>query len=348
MIRLAIVGTGGMANAHATNYAQIKGVKLVAGVDVNAERAKAFCEKHKIPHAYTSVEELLKNCAFDAASVVTPDAFHVSCALPLVKAGKHVLCEKPLAPTASEAKKLVDAAKKNGVINMVNFSYRNSCALQYARELVSSGKLGRIMHFEAHYLQTWLTSPIWGDWRTGEGWLWRLSTKHGSKGVLGDVGVHITDLATFAANDTVKTVNGSLKVFHKAKGDKIGQYILDANDSSYMRVELAGGGVGTICASRWASGQPNSLALVLYGDKGGLRLDLDKSYSELEVCLGKDLLKAKWKTLKCKATPNMYARFIKSIKTGKNDQPHFSRGWEVQRVLDATIKSDATGKTVTL
>lgn len=348
MIRIAIVGTGGMANSHAKHYAQIKGVKLVAGVDVNPERAKAFCDTHNIPNAYSSIEELLKGCAFDAASVVTPDAFHVACALPLVKAGKHVLCEKPIAPTAPEAKALVTAAAKAGVINMINFSYRNASALQYAHQLVAAGKLGRIMHFEAHYLQAWLASPIWGDWRTNDCWLWRLSTKHGSKGVLGDVGVHITDLAAFAANDTIKTVNGALKTFHKAKGNQIGAYSLDANDSSYMRVELAGGGMGTICATRWASGQANSLALNLYGDQGALRLDLDKSYTELEVCLGKDQQKAKWKTVRCKATPNMYQRFIKSIKSGKNDPSDFGRGYEVQRVLDAVIKSDASGKTVNL
>ena len=115
-----------------------------------------------------------------------------------------------------------------------------------------------------------------------------------------------------------------------------------------MRVELAGGGLGTICATRWASGQPNSLALVLYGDKGGLRLDLDKSYSELEVCLGKDLEKAKWKTIKCKATPSMYQRFVTSVKKGKNDQPDFERGWRVQQILDACIKSDSSGKPVKL
>lgn len=348
MIRIAIVGTGGMARVHAESFLKMKGVKLVAGVDVNPERCKAFCDTHGIPEAYTSVEDLLKNCAFDAASVVTSDAFHVACALPIVKAGKHVLCEKPIAPVATEAKKLVDAAKKAGVINMINFSYRNSSALQHAHNLVASGKLGRIMHFEAHYLQAWLASPIWGDWRTTEAWLWRLSTSHGSKGVLGDVGVHITDLATFAANDTVKTVNGKLKTFHKAKGDQIGEYKLDANDSSYMRVELAGGGVGTICATRWASGQPNSLALCLYGDQGGLRLDLDKSYEELDVCLGKDFPKAKWKTIKCKATPTTYERFIRSIKTKKNDPADFERGWQVQRVLDACIKSDQSGKTVSL
>jgi predicted dehydrogenase len=348
MIKLAIVGTGGMANAHANAFKEIPGCTLVAGVDVNGERAREFCARHGIPAAYGSVEELLKQCDFDAASVVTPDRFHVSCALPLVKAGKHVLCEKPIAPTAPEGFKLVKAAEQAGIVNMINFSYRNSAALHAAHDLVARGTLGRIMHFEAHYLQTWLTAPLWGDWRTTPAWLWRLSTAHGSKGALGDIGVHIVDLATYAANEGVTSLNAQLKTFPKAKGDRIGEYVLDANDSAYLRVGLAGGGMGVISTTRWATGQPNSLALVLYGDKGGLRLDLDKSSTQLEVCRGKDAARAQWKTLACRQTPNMYARFIRGIKSGKNDPSDFRRGWEVQKILDACFVSDKGGKTVRL
>ncbi len=346
MIKIAIIGTGNMAGGHVNNYKDLRGVKVVAGVDLDATRAADFCEKHDIPHAFSSIKELLASCDFDAASVVTPDAFHVPCALPLIKAGKHVLCEKPIAPDAKEGKKLVTAAKKAGIINMINFSYRNASCLQKANQLVTAGKLGNIRHFEAHYLQCWLSSPVWGDWKTNPNWLWRLSTKHGSQGVLGDVGVHIADLTCFAANDTVKTINGHLKTFDKAKNNRIGEYPLDANDSAFMRIELENGGTGTISASRWASGQINSLALCLYGDKGGLRLDLDKSDSELEVCIGTDLKKAQWKTLKCKKTPSIYHRFIKSIKTGKNDQPDFEHGWKIQKILDACITSNKQKKTL--
>ena len=137
-----------------------------------------------------------------------------------------------------------------------------------------------------------------------------------------------------------------LKTFKKVPGDKLGEYKLDANDSSFMRVELSGGGMGTITTSRWATGQMNSLALSLYGDKGAVRLDLDKDYTSFEACIGKDALSNTWKTVKCKNTPNMWQRFIKSIKTGKNDASDFQRGWEIQKSLDACIKSDQTKKTI--
>lgn len=348
MIRIAIVGTGGMANAHAKAFQAVRGCKLVAGVDVDPGRVRDFCTCYGITAAYGSVAELLKQCDFDAASVVTPDSFHVPCALPLVKAGKHVLCEKPIAPTAPEGLKLVKAAERAGVINMINFSYRNSPVLHTARDLVAAGRLGRIMHFEAHYLQTWLTSPVWGDWKTTPAWLWRLSTAHGSKGVLGDIGVHIVDLATYVADQKVTSLNARLKTFDKAPGGRVGEYVLDANDSAYLRVGLSGGGMGVISTTRWATGQPNSLALSLYGDKGGLRLDLDKSRSELDVCLGKNVAKAHWETVKCRPTPTMYDRFIRSIKSGRNDASDFRRGWEVQKVLDACFVSEEKRREISI
>jgi predicted dehydrogenase len=348
MIKIAIIGTGGMANGHAGAYKTIRGCKVVAGVDVDLSRAKAFCERHGIKEAYSSVEELLATCDFDAASVVTPDAFHVPCALPLVKAGKHVLCEKPIAPTAKEGKRLVTAAAKSGVINMINFSYRDAPVLHRAHDLVASGKLGAIRHFEAHYLQAWLPSKVWGDWQTTPAWLWRCSTAHGSRGALGDVGVHIVDLATFVAGAEISTVNGHLETFKKAPNNRIGEYVLDANDSAYMRVELKGGGLGTINATRWATGHPNTLALCLYGEKGALRFDLDKSRNQLEVCLGKDVDTCSWKTLPCRKTPSMYRRFIKGIQTGQNDASDFKRGWTIQKALDACFTSNETGTTVKL
>lgn len=346
MIRMAIVGTGGMAHAHARALQALPGCQLVAGVDIQETNLTRYCDSYDIQNRFTTVKELLKWGEFDAAVVATIDAAHVPCALPLVKAGKHVLCEKPIALSAPEGKKLVDAAEKAGVINMINFSYRNNPVLHHAQRLVAAGKLGRLMHLEAHYLQTWLTAPVWGEWRQTPAWLWRLSTAHGSKGALGDIGVHIVDLTTYIANENVKSVDCLLKTFPKAPHDQIGEYHLDANDSALMRVELTGGAVGTINATRWATGQINSLKLSLYGEKGALRLDLDKSQNELEVCLGSDVKTAHFKTVKSPQTPNMHARFLRAIRSGKQADCTFRRGWEVQRVLDASFRSAAESKTI--
>ena len=345
MIRIAIVGTGGMANAHAQAYAKIKGCKLVAGCDVIPERAKAFAERHGIPNAYGDVDEMLADVEFDALSNVTSDAAHAPVSLKAIAAGKHVLCEKPLATNYPDARKMASAAKRKGVINMVNFSYRNSAAIHRAHRLIRQGAIGRVIHVEASYLQSWLTSTHWGNWREGPAWLWRLSTAHGSKGVLGDIGVHIIDFASYAAGD-IKSVNCRLKTFPKAKGGRVGKYKLDANDSAVMTVELANGAVGAIHTTRWATGHKNSLLLRVYGDKGGIVVDLDKSYTELRICRGKAMHEAAWSTIKCRPTPSIYRRFIKSVRRGVNDQPDFARGAAIQKVLDACFQSDAEGRAV--
>jgi predicted dehydrogenase len=345
MIRIAIVGTGGMANNHARAFAAIRGCKLVAACDVIAERVEAFAERHGIPAVYTEVERLLAEADADAVSNVTPDAFHAPISLKAIAAGKHILCEKPLATNYADAAAMASAAKRKNVINMVNLSYRDSPAIHRAHDLVNRGEIGRVMHVEASYLQSWLTSRHWGDWRTTPAWLWRLSTRHGSGGVLGDIGVHILDLASYAAGD-IKSVNCRLKTFPKVKGNRVGEYVLDANDSAVITVELAGGAIGTIHTTRWATGHANSLLLHIYGDRGAITVDRDKSRQELMICRGRDMDKQVWKTIRCRPTPTVYQRFIKSIRTGKNDQPDFARGAAIQKVLDACFQSDAEGKTI--
>ncbi len=156
-------------------------------------------------------------------------------------AGKHVLCEKPLATNAADAREMADLARTKKLIGMVNLSYRNVAVLQKAAELVAGGAIGALRHFEASYLQSWLTQPAWGDWKTESQWLWRLSTAHGSKGVLGDVGIHILDFVIFAAGSPVSELSCRLKTFDKAEGGRIGEYTLDANDSATLQAELENG-----------------------------------------------------------------------------------------------------------
>jgi predicted dehydrogenase len=343
MIKLAIVGCGGMGHTHAKNFSAIKDCKLTAACDIIPERAQAFSKEFDIPYVYPDMDEMLAKCDLDAVTLVTPDATHAPLALKIIAKGKHILSEKPPATCYADAKAMADAAAQAGVINMINFSYRDSAAIQRAHQILQEGKLGRIMHVEASYLQCWLSSKVWGDWRKGTNWLWRLSTEHGSAGVLGDVGVHILDFTTFAAGD-IRSLDCQLRTFPKAKGERIGEYTLDANDSGVMTVEMEGGALGTIHFSRWATGQKNSLRLRVYCEKGALVVDLDKSWDTLEICRGSDVDKAEWKTLKCPKTPKIYSRFINSIISGQNDQPDYARGAQVQKLLDLCFESNKEGK----
>jgi len=348
-VRVAIIGTGSMAPYHVERYVAIPGCQVVAACDVVLDRARAFCEKHNIPAAYGSVGEMLaaEGDEIDAVSVVTQDPFHMPVALQCLRAGKHVLCEKPLAVNYPDARKMLAAAKRAGVIHMVNFSYRNWPCIQAATQAIRRGDIGEIRHVEASYLQAWLASKVWGDWKTNVHWLWRLSTGHGSKGVLGDVGVHILDYATYPAGP-LREVYCRLKTFPKAPGNKIGEYKLDANDSAVLNVEFANGALGVIHTSRCVGGHANRLALKIAGTKGTISMDSEVSTTSYRECRGPGLDKAEWRDVPCKPVPNNYERFIAAIRSGKPGEPDFARGAEIQKVLDACFKSNKERKPVRL
>lgn len=341
MIRVLIVGTGAMANQHAAAYAAIEGVEIVASVDPNPANLHAFNAAFGIARAFDTLAEAIAWGAFDAVSNVTPDAVHHRTTMPLLAAGKHVLCEKPLASNHADAVAMALAARAAGVVNMVNLSYRNVPALMQAAALVASGEIGAIRHFEASYLQSWLTQNAWGDWRTDDQWLWRLSAQHGSMGVLGDVGVHILDFASFAAGSDPANVSCRLKTFDKAEGKRIGAYPLDANDSMAMHLSLENGAMGVIHASRFASGHLNDLRLRLFGTEGGLDVRFEKQTSLLSICRGADLLAGNWQAIRPEPVRSNYARFIDAIREGTPVAPDFARGAALQRVLDLAVVSDA-------
>ncbi|MFM9270058.1 Gfo/Idh/MocA family protein [Halomonas elongata] len=341
-MRLAIIGAGGMAGEHAKRFHALGDVEIVAVCDLDGDKARVFAETHGIPEACSDLAAMLARDDIDAVSNVTPDGVHRATSLAAIAAGKHILCEKPLATNAADADEMAAAAHEAGVINMVNLSYRDAPAIQLAHELVADGRLGRVMHVDASYRQSWLVSDAWGRWDQDSQWLWRLSEAHGSKGVLGDVGVHILDFASFPVGDIVE-VTCRLKCFDKAPDNRIGEYRLDANDSALMQVEFAGGALGTVQATRWATGHHNSLALSVHGDRGALRVDLDAARDQVQVCLGKDVHPARWTSVTAPPTPSIYRRFVDSIASGINDQPDFARGAALQRVLDACFDSDARG-----
>lgn len=335
-MKLLILGTGSMAESHARNFAAIEGVEIVAAVETNPERLAKFCDEHKIANRFSDLDPAIAWGQFDAAANVTPDPVHYPTTMKLIAAGKHVFCEKPLATESALAREMTEAAEKRGIINMVNLTYRASPALHKARELATSGALGVVRHFESSYLQSWLVGKQWGDWRTEQRWLWRLSTAHGSKGVVGDIGIHIIDFATFAAGSDVVAMCPKVKTFHKASGDRIGEYKLDANDSFVLAAELKNGALGTIQATRFATGNFNELRVSLFGDEGALMLHTDGKISSLRVCSDVDTMD--WQEIECPPVPTTYQRFAAAVASGKNGDPSFRRAADIQRVLDLCLE----------
>lgn len=339
-MRLLILGTGGMANTHATHFAAIDGVELVGAVDVDPARAEAFASKHAIPHIFTSLDEAIAWGKFDAAANVTPDRAHHPTTLALMAAGKHVLCEKPLAENYAKADEMARAAEASGLVTMVNLTYRNVAPLQAARAMVLAGEIGRVRHVEASYLQSWLVSRAWGDWATESQWLWRLSTRHGSNGVLGDVGIHILDFASYGTASDVEHVFARMKAFDKAPDNRIGEYQLDANDSFTMTVDFSNGALGVIHASRWATGHLNELRLRIHGDKGALEVMHSTEGSRLAGCLGDDVERAVWRDIDAGTVPTNYQRFAAAVMAREPVEPGFRHAAELQRVLDLAMETE--------
>lgn len=339
-MRLLILGTGGMAKNHAEHFSAIEGVELVGAVDVDPARASAFAEHHGIANTFQSLDAAIAWGKFDAATNVTPDKVHHATTLALLAAGKHVLCEKPLAENYPQADEMARVAEASGLVTMVNLTYRNVAPLQQARALVLGGVIGKVRHVEASYLQSWLVSKAWGDWMTQSQWLWRLSTRHGSNGVLGDVGIHILDFATYGSGSDVETVFARTKAFEKAPDNRIGEYHLDANDSFTMTAEFSNGALGVIHASRWATGHLNELRLRMHGDKGALEVIHTLDGSTLRGCLGEDVERAIWRDIDAGTNPTNYERFVEAVRTNRPVEPGFRHAAELQKVLDLAIKSD--------
>ena len=337
-----------MAAGHATAFKAIEGVEVVACADISREAAEAFGEEYGIPNCYQGLEEALSEVDFDAAANVTPDAVHYETTLLLLKERKHVFCEKPLATSFAHAMAMTDAAKGAGLVNGVNLSYRDVSALQKAQAMVANGSIGAIRHFEASYLQSWLTQPAWGDWASEPRWLWRLSKDHGSHGTLGDVGIHILDFATFAIGSPITSVTCRLKTFDKAEDNKIGEYKLDANDSFVMTAELENGATGVIHASRFASGHINDVTLNVFGTDGGLQITNQGELGTLKICSGDDMLIGRWKDVSLEKVPTTYQRFSDAVMNGTPIDNNFEVAAKLQGVIDCAVISDQSGGRVSI
>lgn len=341
-VRLGIIGSGSMGASHARAFTKQSGVQVVVACDIREEQARAFASEHDIPSWSSNAEEVFARNDVDAVSIVTPDRTHAALSIAALEAGKHVLCEKPLSVDAISAREMASVARGSGKVNMVNFSYRRSAALEEARRLVASGALGTIRHLDARYFQSWLVSDAWGNWRSDQTWLWRLSREHGSMGVLGDIGVHMLDFVTTPVGP-LTSLSCALEVFEKAPDNRIDEYQLDANDSAIVTMWFEGRAIGVLQLSRWTTGHLNTIQLSLHGDLGAVRMELDKGFDRLEVCMGDDVRDAVWRTRELDPRPSVYEDFIRAIRTGSQGSPDFARGAQVQGWLDACFASAHSG-----
>ncbi|MBU8791161.1 Gfo/Idh/MocA family oxidoreductase [Oceanobacillus caeni] len=241
----------------------------------------------------TDWRHLIQREDIDLIDIVTPNNSHAEIAIAAAEAGKHVYCEKPIAMTLDQARRMLEAVEKNNVIHMVNYNYRFSPAVQYAKKLIESGRLGKIYHIRAQYLQDFIMDaefPL----------VWRLNKSVSGSGALGDLAAHSIDLARFLVGE-FKEVTGIMETFIKHRPSEAGssgltgqasststQYReVDVDDASIFIARFENGAVGTFEATRFAGGNRNGNRFEINGEKGSIRWDLE-NMNNLEVYFHED------------------------------------------------------------
>jgi predicted dehydrogenase len=230
----------------------------------------------------TSWREVIDRDDVDLVDICTPGDTHAEIAVAALEAGKHVLCEKPLANSVAEAEEMAAAADRaaaQGVRAMVGFTYRRVPAIALARSLVADGRLGEVRHVRAQYLQDWLVDP--------EAPLsWRLDKARAGSGALGDIGAHVVDLTQHILGDSIHEVSGQLETFVKERPVATGSSGLTAtggpergpvtvDDAAVFLARFAGGALGVFEATRFATGRKNAIRIEVNGSQGSLAFDFE-------------------------------------------------------------------------
>ncbi len=282
-IGVGMLGYAFMGKAHSNAFKKLPYMiypppaipKLIAIAGRNEESVREAAKRYGYEGYYTDWKAMLKDDRIQLFDNGGPNDAHAEPCIAAAQAGKHVLCEKPLARSAKEAAAMLEAVQKAGVVHMVAHNYRFVPALRLARDLIASGKLGEIYHFRAVYLQEWIMDPDFP-------YVWRLDKRISGSGTLGDLGSHIIDLARFLVGEPRK-VTGMAKTFIKKRpipGGGIGDVTVD--DAFMAMMEFENGALGTLEASRFCAGRKNHQVLEINGSKGTLVYNLER-FNELDV-----------------------------------------------------------------
>jgi predicted dehydrogenase len=284
-VGVGMLGYAFMGKAHTNAYKKIPYMmypppavpRLVAICGRDEEAVAEAARRYGYERAYTDWREMLEDERIQLFDNGGPNNVHAEPCIAAAQAGKHVLCEKPLARTAQEARGMFDAVEQAGVKHMVAFNYRFVPALRQARELIESGALGRIYHFRATYQQEWVM-PHYDLPR-----IWRLDKAVAGSGALGDLGSHIVDLARFLVGEVV-SVGALTRTFvdERPLPDGSGTGKVNVDDAFASVVEFENGAIGTLEATRFAAGSKNRQVVEVNGEKGSIRFNMERM-NELEV-----------------------------------------------------------------
>lgn len=372
-VNIALIGYKFMGKAHSNAFRQVRRFfpgKLVPRLKVicGRDRAglKAAAQQFGWEEIETDWEKVVRRKDIDVVDVATPGHLHHSMVLAAARAKKHIICEKPLGNTLKEAREMLAAVKRAGVLHMLMFNYRRIPAIAYARKLMRSGKLGKIYHWHGAYLQDWIMDPEFPL-------VWRLDKKFAGTGALGDIGAHAIDFAQYL-NGNITEVIGHSTTFIKRRpivtkqggrkskgGPEKGKVTVD-DDTNFL-ARFRNGSVGVFESSRFCGGRRNYNTFQVYGSKGSLAFNLER-LNELEIYNSEDAAGEQgFKTISVTEAVHPYVgnwwpsghiigyehTFVHAVKDfldcldkGRMPRPNFEDGIQNQAVLDAVERSAAS------
>jgi predicted dehydrogenase len=374
-INIAIIGYKFMGKAHSNAYRQVSHffpgkltprMKVICGR--NRQATEAAAKLYGWEEAETDWRKVIARPDIDVIDISTPGNLHHTIALAAARAGKHIICEKPLANTLADAQEMLHAVEKAGVKHMLMHNYRKIPAVAFAKQLIKEGRLGTIYHYHGAYLQDWIMDPKFPL-------VWRLDKKTAGSGALGDIGSHAADLAQYL-NSEIDSVVSQMTTFIKERplvseaGGSLraragrGKGRVTVDDDANFLVRFRNGSVGVIESSRFAGGRRNYNTFQIYGSKGSLAFNLERM-DEIEIYDGtEDVARQGFKTINVTESVHPYVGawwppghiigyehtfvhaihdFLVGLEKDRLPEPNFYDGVRIQAVLEAVERSAKSG-----
>jgi predicted dehydrogenase len=369
-LNIGIIGYGFMGRAHSNAYRRVSNFfdlpyhpVLKAACARDAAKVKAFADKWGYESTETDWRKLVERKDIDIIDICTPNNTHLEIALAAAASGKMILCEKPLAMNVPEALKMVEAIEKARVPNMVWYNYRRVPAVTFAKQLIDEGKLGKIFHYRAKFLQDWTISA---DLPQGGTALWRLDVAAAGSGVTGDLLAHCIDTALWL-NGNIATVNAMTETFIKerkhnltGKVEKVG-----IDDACAFLARFSNGSLATFESTRYARGHKALYTFEINGEHASIFWDLHdlhrlqyfdhrdagplRGWRSIHVTDGEHPYMGKWWVPGLQigyehTFVHQVADFLEGVGKGKPAMPDFRDAYRTQLVCDAVLTSARDGK----
>src|SRR5947209_5957817 len=369
-LNIGLVGYGFMGRAHSNAFLQASRFfdvpyqpVLKAVCARNTERVKSFAENWGYESVETDWRKLVERKDIDLIDIASPNDTHADIALAAARAGKMILCEKPLAMNAQQSKRMVAAVEKAGVPNMVWYNYRRVPAVMLAKLLIDEGRLGRIFHYRAKFLQDWTISK---DLPQGGTALWRLDVNVAGSGVTGDLLAHCIDTAMWL-NGGIDTVSAMTETFIKERMHNLTGKIelVGIDDASLFLARFSNGSLASFEATRYARGHKALYTFEINGEHASIFWDLHDLH-RLQYFDHRDEGRLRgWRSVHITDSDHPYmgnwwvpglavgydssfthqvADFLKGLEDGKPAMPDFRDALRTQYVCDAVLESAKDGK----